>query len=595
MSKKVIPVVALTGLGIAALLASATPPQVTISDLTPNNRWVHTPAGDTGTVTLSAPAPSGGAMIVLSSSNPEIVVPSTVIVPAGRTSANFPIRGASYNSRGDGDVTAMYGGTSKTIHLRIDPGSDVRSVSLDRPVVAGGSTVTFQVEICGAAPEGGVSIPLFKSGPGQAFVSLPATLTVPAGQTTAEAAVATSAVQAETSATLCANSPTATWAMSGCVGNSAKTSVVLSPTGETSLKEALAMGKYTLSYSTAAATGAGSGINFLVSIPFSVSAPVTVQLSSSHPAIAPIPPTITIERRKTEGSVYFLTNAVSATTTVTLTASLGGVSKTVPVEVRKEAVVRTLSLSPESAVPNSLVTGTVILDLPAPQKGTHVSLTSSDPGAATVPPSLLIAEGSTKGMFNIAVSAAAAQQTVVIGAEFAGRRTTASLSVGQATTTAGRQEVSVSTRTFSRADQASAVIIGRWAGDSDRLSKDSDFVKRAQGARNTKEYMAQARARCDSLRLSFTKDAIAYRAAEQRPAISELNGTYEILRDAAASVTIRVTPASREDSSRNPRIKSAGSLTIFIILSDPNHFRFRIGNGTWDYFKRIDGAPDPHE
>ncbi|OGD10905.1 MAG: hypothetical protein A2Y86_06025 [Candidatus Aminicenantes bacterium RBG_13_62_12] len=596
MGKKRFWLAELAALCLAALLAAAAHAEVTISGLSPNNRWFHTPAVETGMVTLSAAAPSGGAVIVLSSSNPEIVVPSTVTVPAGRTSANFPINGASYNSRGEGDVTAMYGGTSKSIHLQIDPGSDVRSVSVDRAIVAAGSSVTFRVELCGAAPAGGVSVPLFKSGPGQAYISLPVTLTVPAGQTTAETTVATSAVQAATSATLCANSPTAEWAMMGCVGNSSKTSVVVSPNGEMPLKGVLAMGKYTLSFSSAAATGAGWGINFKVSIPFSVDAPVTVPVSSSDPTIAPIPPAITIDPRKTEGSVYFFTNAVTATTTVRLTASLGGISKAVPVEVRKEAVVQSLSLSPESAGSNPVVTGMVTLDQPAPQKGTNVRLSSSDPGLATVPASLLIAEGSTKGTFNIAVSATAAQATVTIGAEFAGKRTTASLSVGQAPLTAGLKESSISAKRFSQADMASTIIIGRWAGDFERLSKAPDFTKRAQGSRDTKEYLAQAQARCDSMRLEVAKDTISLRMVEQGRIVSVLSGKYEILKDAPTSVTVRVTPGTLKGvASKASLIKGAGDRTVVLVLSDRNHLRLRVGNGPWDYLKRLDRAPDPRE
>jgi hypothetical protein len=444
MGRKFLWAAGLTGFCPAVLLASATLPQVTVSALTPENRWIHTPAGDTGTVTLSGPAPSGGAVIVLSSSNPEIVVPATVTIPAGQTRAMFPIRGATYNSRGEGKVTAMYGGRSKTIHLKIEPGSDVRGVSVDRPVVAAGSSVTLRVELWGVAPEGGIDVPLFKSGPGQAFVSLPTRLAVSAGKTTAETAVATSAVQAATSATLCANSPTAAWAPTGCVGNSSKTSVVISPTGAVPLASAMAMGKYTLSYSLAAVTGAGGGVNFKVSIPFVVSAPLAVPVSSSHPSIAPIPPAVTIEPGKTDGYVYFLTNAVSATTTVTLTATLGGVSKTVPVEVRKEAVVQSLSLAPETAGSSTVVTGTVTLDQAAPSKGTNVLLTSSDPAAATVPASVLISKGRMKGTFQIAVSAAGARRKVVIGAEFAGKRTTATLNPGQPESRASQKRDAIS-------------------------------------------------------------------------------------------------------------------------------------------------------
>src|SRR5437773_4081068 len=49
------------------------------------------PQSSTGTVTLSGPAPAGGAQVTLSSSNGAASVPSSVTVPAGSSSANFTV------------------------------------------------------------------------------------------------------------------------------------------------------------------------------------------------------------------------------------------------------------------------------------------------------------------------------------------------------------------------------------------------------------------------------------------------------------------------------------------------------------------------
>ena len=46
----------------------------------------------TGTVTLTAPAPAGGAVIALSSSDwVSFYLPASVTVPAGATTAQFPV------------------------------------------------------------------------------------------------------------------------------------------------------------------------------------------------------------------------------------------------------------------------------------------------------------------------------------------------------------------------------------------------------------------------------------------------------------------------------------------------------------------------
>src|SRR5260370_31026374 len=72
------------------LLLSKGSSAVTLSSLILNPATVTGGNSSVGTVTLSAPAPSGGAVVSLSSSNPPVAsVPASVTVPAGATSASF--------------------------------------------------------------------------------------------------------------------------------------------------------------------------------------------------------------------------------------------------------------------------------------------------------------------------------------------------------------------------------------------------------------------------------------------------------------------------------------------------------------------------
>lgn len=63
-----------------------------------------------GTVTLSAAAPSGGAVVSLSSNSTAATVPATVTVPAGATSATFTITAGVVSSSQTATITASYGG-----------------------------------------------------------------------------------------------------------------------------------------------------------------------------------------------------------------------------------------------------------------------------------------------------------------------------------------------------------------------------------------------------------------------------------------------------------------------------------------------------
>ena len=66
-----------------------------------------------GTVTLSAPAPSGGAVLSLASTNPDIAkVPPTLMVAAGMRSARFLVDTATIPEPAPVTITVAYSGSS---------------------------------------------------------------------------------------------------------------------------------------------------------------------------------------------------------------------------------------------------------------------------------------------------------------------------------------------------------------------------------------------------------------------------------------------------------------------------------------------------
>jgi hypothetical protein len=71
-----------------------------------------------GTVTLSGPAPAGGAMVSLSVSDTSAVtIPATVVVPAGATSASFPIRTAGIQAGSPVLISATWDDETRTAAL----------------------------------------------------------------------------------------------------------------------------------------------------------------------------------------------------------------------------------------------------------------------------------------------------------------------------------------------------------------------------------------------------------------------------------------------------------------------------------------------
>lgn len=104
----------------ASAKRSATPtaPAALVS-LTFNPTSVLGGQSSQGTVTLSAPAPAGGAVVALKSGNNKVTVPVSVTVPSGALTATFTAKTQKVAARRDVTVTATYNGVSKSATLTL--------------------------------------------------------------------------------------------------------------------------------------------------------------------------------------------------------------------------------------------------------------------------------------------------------------------------------------------------------------------------------------------------------------------------------------------------------------------------------------------
>jgi len=105
---------------ITLTISSPPPPLPTVYSLQLNpTSVVGGTQSSTGTVTLSGPAPAGGAQVLLSSSNQAASVPSSVTVPAGATRATFTVNTSMVLVTTSADISASYNGTIRTATLTI--------------------------------------------------------------------------------------------------------------------------------------------------------------------------------------------------------------------------------------------------------------------------------------------------------------------------------------------------------------------------------------------------------------------------------------------------------------------------------------------
>lgn len=267
-----------------------------------------------GTVTLSAGAPPGGALVSLSSSNPAVVgVPTSALIPAGATSVGFVASTSAVTGSTNVTVTATYNGVTRTTVLIVSPPPSLQSLTLSPSAVVGGDSSQGIVTLTTAAPAGGAIISLASSN--TAIATVPANVTIAAGSTSATFSVNTVSVTASSSVTI-----------SGAFGgaNSGAALTVTPP---------ITLTAFAISPGTVAGGNTTIGTVTISSAAPAGGFPVTV--TSNNSSIAPGPGTghVTVAQGATSASWAIGTNSVTTSTPVTFTATTGGVSRTATLTV----------------------------------------------------------------------------------------------------------------------------------------------------------------------------------------------------------------------------------------------------------------------
>src|SRR3989449_124083 len=187
--------------------SSSVPASVSLSSLTLNPTSVTGGNSSTGTVTLSGAAPTGGAVVTLSSNNTTAArVPSSVTVAAGATSATFTVSTSAVAASTTVSISAAYGAVTRSVSLTVTPAPPpaptLSSLTLNPANVFGGQSSTGTVTLTGPAPAGSAQV-FLSSNNGAARV--PSSVIVPAGASSVTFTVNTSFVLISTSATISAS------------------------------------------------------------------------------------------------------------------------------------------------------------------------------------------------------------------------------------------------------------------------------------------------------------------------------------------------------------------------------------------------------
>ena len=358
-------------------------------------------ASSTGTATLTKVAPSGGTTVTLASDNAAATVPASVSIPAGASSATFTVTTSAVGANTFGKISGMVGSHSRSAELEITTLS-VTSVVITPSSVSGGTAASGVVNLNGPAPAAGTTVNLASN---TSSVTVPTTVTVASGATSATFSIATTGVTSQFNAKV-----TATLGNKSVVGF-----LTVEPT---------------VSFSVAlAASTVGGGASTVGTVTLAAAAPaggLQIQVSSNNAAVK-VQPSIRIPSGKTTGQFDVLTTGVAKSTTATITASIGGVSETADLTVTPPTL---SAVSVENATVGSggATHGTVQLSGRAPKGGLVVTL-SSNSSAATVPATVTVNEGEDQASFKITAGSVATATPVTITATAGAVSETASLTV----------------------------------------------------------------------------------------------------------------------------------------------------------------------
>jgi uncharacterized protein (TIGR03790 family) len=351
-------------------------------------RYVLNGDTPTATVTLAAPAPSGGTVVHLGSGMTSLAtVPSSVLVPAGSTTATFTITTAPTPPvTSDTAVLITASGVGQNA-LTVSP--LLGGLFINPASTIGGASASGLVFLNGNASSGGTTVALSSN---NGSISVPAAVTVPQGSNHATFTIPSSYVNASTTGTITAT----------LLGATTKASLTLQPAvSSVSVSPSSAPGKSpaTLNVYLGANAPAGGWI---------------VNLSSSNPAVASVPGTVTVPAGSRYAQVPVSSTPQCSSVSVTFTASSGISTRSTTFTVTPPPP---SSLSFTSSVKGGIpVTATVSLSYPACSSGQPITLQSANPSVASVPGSITVAAGQKSASFTITTFTVTTTTSVTVSA-----------------------------------------------------------------------------------------------------------------------------------------------------------------------------------
>ena len=320
---------------------------------------------------------------------------------------------AVFNCQG-GSSARLVNSYTYSVNATSAPTPVPSTLTLNPSTVTGGTSSTGKVTLSAAAPSGGTVVTLSRN---NAAATVPASVTVAAGQTSASFTVAT------------VSGSNATATISASANGTTASGTLTVQTSVTPVPSAL-----TLSPSTVTGGTSSTG-----TVKLTAAAPSggTIVTLSRNNAAATVPASVTVAAGQTSAS-FTVTTVSGSSATATISASANGATVSGTLTVQAPAAppaLSALTLSPSTVTGGTSSTGTVTLTAAAPSGGTVVTLSRNNT-AATVPASVTVAAGQNSASFTVA-TVSGSNATAIISASENGTTASSALTIQPTLTSTG--------------------------------------------------------------------------------------------------------------------------------------------------------------
>jgi len=402
-------VIATTGLGSPITSsgvggAISLPVSVSLSGLSCTSLTINTPGSTPCTVTLTGTAPLGGFAVLLSSNNTSLTVPASVSVAAGQTTNSFTATGAQVSTNQSAIVTASAGSVNLTKTLSLVAPAQLTSLACAPATLASNASSTCTVTLNKAALSA-ASVSLVSN---NGLLSVPASVTVPMGQSSATFAATSGTVSSSQNATVTA-------ALSG---QSQQAIISLAAAAQLS----------GLNCSPSTVNGPGTSA-CTVTLTAAAASAVSITLLSNNTSVT-VPGSVNIGAGLNSAAFTATVAAVVSNQTALLTAALNGGSQTFTLTANAPAQLTSVSCAPATLGSNASSTCTVTLNQVATSAAV-VSLASNN-GVLSVPASVSVPVGQSSATFAAASGTVSSSQSATVTATLNGQSQSAVISLAPA-------------------------------------------------------------------------------------------------------------------------------------------------------------------